>query len=286
MAMWSHSHWRDSLYRGQSISSRRLSHYAEVFNTVEGNTTFYATPSPASVEDWRRAVPDDFRFTFKFPQEITHKKQLQNCATDVRTFLQRMEPLMEKTGLWKIQLPSFFSPQALPLLQQFIQQLPKEMKIGVEVRHIAFFAKGEEERCLNRLLMDTAVNRIIMDSRPVFAAPASSPEVIDAQMKKPRVPVHAIATGQHPMIRFIGHPDLAANDEFFQKWIDKLCNWIDQGLQPYLFVHTPDNIAAPELAHRLYQQLNQAWQLKGHDALPGLKALNQASATNQLGLGL
>ena len=286
MAMWSHSHWRDSLYGGASNSSERLRHYAETFNTVEGNTTFYATPAAATVQEWCDAVPEHFRFTFKFPQEITHKRQLQHCNQELQSFLQRMAPLMEKTGLWKIQLPKFFSPQALPLLQHFIQQLPAELNIGVEVRHGAFFAKGMEEQQFNRMLIDLGVNRIIMDSRPVFSASPDTPAIIDAQLKKPRVPVHAIATGQQPMVRFIGHPELQANDTFFRKWVSKLCEWLAAGLQPYLFIHTPDNIAAPELAHRLYQQLNDAWQQQSGQPLPSLKALQSSANTDQLGLEL
>ena len=286
MAMWSHSHWRDSLYGGEAKTSERLLRYAEAFSTVEGNTTFYATPSAATVQEWYHAVPDYFRFTFKFPQEITHKRQLQHCGQELQAFLQRMSPLMEKTGLWKIQLPRFFAPQSLPVLQHFIQRLPDDLNIGVEVRHDAFFAKGAEEQQFNRMLMDLGVNRIIMDSRPVFSAKADTPAIIDAQLKKPRVPVHAIATAAQPMVRFIGHPQLSANDAFFHSWISKLCEWLNAGLQPYLFIHTPDNIQVPELAHRLYQQLCDAWQQQGGEPLPGLKALQSPSHSDQLGLGL
>ncbi|KGK15496.1 hypothetical protein DC58_03455, partial [Vibrio navarrensis] len=99
------------------------------------------------------------------------------------------------------------------------------------------------------------------DSRPVFAAAPTSDAIIDAQQKKPRVPVHAIATAHHPMIRFIGHPDLEANLPFFQPWLTKLPQWISEEKQPYVMIHTPDNILAPELALKLYQHLQQMVQL-------------------------
>jgi len=94
-----------------------------------------------------------------------------------------------------------------------------------------------------------------MDSRPVFAAKPDSPAIIDAQQKKPRVPVHAIATHEAPMVRFIGHPSLDENAAFFMPWIAKLQHWIDEGKTPYLMIHTSDNDQAPALAAALYQRL-------------------------------
>ncbi|KOO10648.1 hypothetical protein AKJ18_33160, partial [Vibrio xuii] len=86
--------------------------------------------------------------------------------------------------------------------------------IGVEVRHLEFFAKGDAEKALNHWLIEKGYDRIIMDSRPVFAAKPENEAIIDAQMKKPKVPVHAIATAANPMIRFIGHPEESKNYDF------------------------------------------------------------------------
>ncbi len=254
MAMWSHKNWQQSIFAGETD---KLAAYGRVFNTVEGNTTFYATPSSQSVLNWRDAVADDFRFTFKLPQTITHQMQLQNCSKELNEFLQIMSPLAEKTGVWKIQLPAAFGPDSLYLLEQLLDAMPTGFHSGVEVRHPAFFAKGEAERALNRLLIDKGADRIIIDTRPVFAAPPDLEAVIDAHQKKPRVPVHAIATSDSPVVRFIGHPELEANDAFFTPWLAKLSNWIEEGRRPFLFVHTPDNALAPELAVRLLSQLQQ-----------------------------
>ncbi|MGF1724102.1 DUF72 domain-containing protein [Photobacterium nomapromontoriensis] len=257
LAMWSHNHWRDSLYGSGCKSGERLAKYAEIFHTVEGNTTFYATPSISTVQKWHDATDDHFRFTFKLPQAITHQQQLMHCDQLLANFFSTMAPLEHKIGLWKIQLPAQFSPMALPALAKFLARLPPHYPVGVEVRHPAFFAKGHDEQMLNRLLVEHGANRIIMDSRPVFSAPPTTEAVIEAHRNKPHVPVHAIATASHPMIRFIGHPDEASNDAFFNNWLTQLPQWLDEGKQPYLFIHTPDNNLAPELAVRLYQQLQQ-----------------------------
>ena len=65
----------------QIDAAERLEKYAQVFHTVEGNTTFYATPTLNTVQNWRAATHDDFRFTFKLPKAITHEQMLRDFST-------------------------------------------------------------------------------------------------------------------------------------------------------------------------------------------------------------
>lgn len=278
LTMWSHNQWQHSFYGSGTKPGERLARYAQVFHSVEGNTTFYANPSPSTVNNWNAATSDDFRFTFKLPSTITHQQKLNHSDQLVSEFIHLMEPLHHKIGLWKIQLPAAFSPHALPVLERFIDRFPKHLPLGVEVRHLGFFDKGEQEKQLNRMLIEKHVDRIIMDSRPVFSAPPTTEAVIEAHNNKPKVPVHAIATANTPMMRFIGHPDLVSNDAFFTPWLSKLENWVKEGKQPFVFIHTPDNVEAPELADRLYHQLQQRL------TLPDLSAINPEPPSNQLSL--
>ena len=281
LAMWSQTQWKQSLY-GDTPISVRLEKYAQIFNTVEGNTTFYALPKLATAMNWRDAVPDNFKFTFKLPKQITHDLQLQNSQSDLNHFFKVMNPLIEKTALWKIQLPAKFGPSSLPVLEDFLQQLPAHLHFGVEVRHQAFFSKGEAEKALNRLLIEHQCNRIIMDSRPLFAAVPNNSVLIDAQQKKPNVPVHPIATADQPVVRFIGQLDEEVNSVFFQKWCHKLAQWINEGKQPLVFIHTPDNVYAPELAVRLNEMLRAT---VGLNELPKINLIEQPfNQPNQLDL--
>ena len=257
LTQWSHNNWIHSLYDKGCKNGDRLARYAEVFTTVEGNTTFYATPSMVTAQKWHDATPDHFRFTFKLPQTITHQQQLRHCDQAVADFLNTMQVLEAKTAIWKIQLPAQFGPDSLPVLAKFLEKFPSHLITGVEVRHPEFFTKGIAEQTLNRLLIEKGSNRIIMDSRPLFSSQPTTPTVIEAQRKKPRLPVHAIATANNPVIRFIGHPDDSHNDPFFNNWLQRIPLWIKEGKQPYLFIHSPDNNHAPESAMRLYQRLQQ-----------------------------
>lgn len=168
-----------------------------------------------------------------------------------------MSPLESRIGQYWLQLPATFSPRDLPALWQFIDALPKCFTYGVEVRHPDFFAKGEAEQLFNRGLHERGVNRVILDSRPVHAAIPHTEAIRDAQRKKPKVPVHAVVTANHPMVRFIGSDDMAQNSALFAVWLTKLSLW-QHTTTPYLFLHTPDIAQAPELVDTLWSDLRSA----------------------------
>ncbi len=98
-------------------------------------------------------------------------------------------------------------------LLYFLDELSPR-RIAVEVRHPAFFDKGEDERLLNRHLRERGVERICLDSRALFSCRSDDPAVLHAQSKKPRLPIRPAAFSDTPQVRFIGGPDLPANEVF------------------------------------------------------------------------
>ena len=143
---WQDPNWNNQLPPGGTPLAR----YARVFNTVEGNTTFYASPSRDQCLQWRQQVPDSFRFLFKLPRAITHERFLTGVGDELDTFLSLIEPLNDVLGPMLLQLPAGFGPQRLDQLWYFLDTAPEFLHWTVEVRHPAFFAKGEEERTLNQ----------------------------------------------------------------------------------------------------------------------------------------
>lgn len=263
LAMWSHSSWQKSIFGSRKKHSQRLERYAQYFDTVEGNTTFYALPSTKTVKNWDLATPDGFRFTFKLPMAITHHGFLVQKKDALLRFLDRMMPLSSKLGMWSLQLPARFSPHRLQELAIFLDFFPRQppTSIGIEVRHPLFFSKGEEEREFNQWLISKSLDRIIVDSRPIFSFVSASPELTEVKKRKPRVPVHAIATASQPVVRFIGLDDPAENDVFLVPWMKKLSTWTNEQKLPYIFIHTVNNQLAPELAYHFYDRLSDSLQL-------------------------
>ena len=250
LPQWSHPKW-------VRLGIQGLEEYARYFNCVEGNTTLYALPKAEIVQRWRDQTTDDFRFCFKFPQTISHQAALRNCDELTQEFFTRMDPLSDRIGQYWLQLPAAFGPRDLPALWAFLDKLPQEFTYGVEVRHQAFFSKGETETQFNRGLHERGINRVILDSRPVHSAIPHSQAIVDAQRKKPKVPVHAIATANNPMVRFIGSDNMAQNMALFDVWLKKLPLW-EQSTTPFLFLHTPDIAQALELVATLWPSLQSA----------------------------
>ncbi|MFW0759136.1 DUF72 domain-containing protein [Pseudomonas sp. H11T01] len=274
---WSENAWREYLYPESARPAEFLGLYSQVFNAVEGNTTFYARPAATTVQRWAETMPEHFRFTAKFPGDISHGGDLREQLTAAETFLQLLSPLGARVSPLWLQLPATFSPQRLAELAGFIDGL--ERPLAVEVRHREFFTKGDAERMLNRLLLDRGVERICLDPRALFSCTSIDPSVLHAQSKKPKVPPRPAAFTQFPQVRFIGHPELEANDPFLLPWVEKIAVWIEEGRTPYIFLHTADNLLAAKLAQRFHAQLMA--RLPG---LPALPELYREPAAEQLGL--
>lgn len=274
---WSENAWREYLYPADARTAEFLGLYSQVFNAVEGNTTFYARPAPATVERWAQIMPAGFRFTAKFPGDVSHGGDLRAQLDSAIDFTRLMAPLGQRVSPYWLQLPAQFGPSRMGELAHFLDEVG--VPVAVEVRNGAFFARGDEERLLNRLLHERGVERICLDPRALFSCTSREPGVLHAQSKKPRVPPRPCAFSQHPQVRFIGHPELAANEAFLTPWVDKVALWIEEGRSPYVFLHTADNRMAAALAQHFHQRLMA--RLPGLAALPELP---RAPEVEQLGL--
>lgn len=268
--MWANRDWVGRYFPADTRPSRELEAYSSVCNAVEGNTTFYAAPEHAVVERWRDATPGGFRFAFKLPREITHDRRLRDTDGLLRGFLDRMMPLGSRLGPFMIQLPASFAPDDLAALAAFLDGLPSDFSWAVEVRHAAFHAGGTAERPLNDLLHQHGVNRVLFDSRPVFAGPRSTPEELDAWEKKPRLPVRAVATADQPVVRFIGQTGLEANPPYWVPWVERVVRWLEDGRSPIVFLHTPDNAVAPELCRRFHAEVAARTPIAPLPAMPSV----------------
>lgn len=274
---WSENAWRDYLYPPDAKPAEFLNYYSQIFNAVEGNTTFYASPAASTVQRWAEVMPEHFRFTAKFPRDISHGGDLREQLTAAETFVKLLSPLGERISPLWLQLSKSFTPQRLHELEAFIDAIDRPL--AIEVRHDEFFAKGEAERALNRLLLERGVERICLDPRALFSCTSTDAAVLHAQSQKPRVPPRPAAFTQFPQVRFIGHPQLEANDPFLEPWLQKFAEWIEEGRTPYIFLHTSDNLFAAKLAQRFHAQL----MLRLPGLLP-LPELYREPAAEQLGL--
>lgn len=273
--MWFHTYWQYHLFAGKVSANRHLQAYSTLFNSVEGNTSFYQLPSAEQIHSWLEQVDHTFRFTFKFPKEVSHQACITDSPERLDLAIERFALMGDRLGCVMLQLPAAFGVARLDELARFFEFLPRDLRYGVEVRNLAFFAKSEHEKQFNQLLQQHGINRVIMDTRGLFACKDTESDLVkDVQSKKPRVPTNVIATGQMPIVRFVGHPDLQQNIPFLQPWVRKVHQWLHDGLSPYFFFHMPDNAYAPWLAELFLQYYKQSYPA---DLMPTL-SLSKPSA--------
>lgn len=137
---WSYPRWKPTFYPAKLASAKFLGYYATRLNTVEVNYTFRAFPSEKMLTGWIAATPENFRFSVKAHQSITHIKRLQDAGDNVARFVKALEPLRAGGRLGPIlfQLPPFLKCNAARL-ETFLNELPQEIRTAFEFRHESWF---------------------------------------------------------------------------------------------------------------------------------------------------
>lgn len=250
--MWSLPSWRG---RFVPAAGDKLRGYAEWCDAVEGNTTFYATPARETVAGWAEQTDPGFRFVLKLPKPITHERRLADAGEPLRVFLDAVEPLGSRIHALWVQLPASFGPGDLPALAGFLPTLPAGQRSAVEVRHPEFFTDQRAAARLAEVLRPTGTEWIPFDTSAFFARPPGSAAERDAWAKKPRVPRRDTAQTEWPIVRYLGRDDPAETVAGWQPWVAKVAGWLREGRSPTVFVHTPDNADAPELARRFHDEV-------------------------------
>jgi uncharacterized protein YecE (DUF72 family) len=131
--------WRGSFYPEDLSAKRMLAYYGGRFDTVEINYSFYRKPTPKILEGWAAQVPDGFRFALKAWQRITHQKRLRDCAELVESFADAARTLGGRLAPILYQLPPNLKAD-LPLLRDFLHQLPRDLRAAFEFRHASWFS--------------------------------------------------------------------------------------------------------------------------------------------------
>lgn len=158
--------WVGSFY--PDTKTKRLSFYARFFPTAELDATFYerfySKMTPGTFLGMVKATPDNFQFSVKVPETVTHTKRLEvkNGAADVlREFLDKVSPLKnaKKLGAILLQLPPSFSVDQFKKVEGFLDKLPSGYEYALEFRHASWETEGPWE-----MLRHYNVATVITDS--------------------------------------------------------------------------------------------------------------------------
>jgi len=135
---WTYKDWLGVFYPHDAQQKDYLGYYAQIFNALEIDSTFYFIPKPSIVSGWSAHTPSGFQFTAKFPKELTHEKGMVDVDDQLALFLKNMSLLGDKLGCLLVQLPPSFryGETEVDTLTRFLHKLPSsDFRFAVEFRH-------------------------------------------------------------------------------------------------------------------------------------------------------
>ena len=231
---WTYDSWRGPFYPEQLPKRDWLRWYSTHFGSTEVNGSFYRTPSLEAVRAWRRQTPDDFVFTWKASQFITHWKRLsRDCKSSLALMETRLKALGPKLGAVLFQLPARFKCDR-ERLAKFLKMLSQRRRYAFEFRDASWYVPSILE-----LLRDQNIALCLSDHRD-----APAPWEVTAQ--------HVYVRGHGPTGEYKDHYPR----ETLARWAASIAKWRRQRCVVYCYFDNDQKSAAP-LDARLLIELMQ-----------------------------
>ncbi|SEK01047.1 Uncharacterized conserved protein YecE, DUF72 family [Variovorax sp. OK212] len=165
-AGWSlpRAQWREFPAEGS-----HLARYAQVFDAVEIDTSFYRPHRRETYERWAASTPAAFRFAVKLPQAVTHERRLVDAMAPFEDFLAQAGGLGDRLGVLVVQLPPSLAFDAA-VVRRFLAAMRRRHAgaVVLEPRHRSWFTPQADA-----LLAGFEVARVLAD--PVLFDQAAAP---------------------------------------------------------------------------------------------------------------
>ena len=138
---WAYPTWKPVFYPEKLPSKKFLEYYATRLNSVEVNYTFRSFPRRTTIDSWLAQTSEDFRFSFKAPQRITHFQRLQDCGPTLEAFAGAIQPVADAGRLGPVlfQLPPNFKADEGRLAQFLADAQGCRFRMAFEFRHVSWF---------------------------------------------------------------------------------------------------------------------------------------------------
>ncbi|MDC8004366.1 DUF72 domain-containing protein [Aureisphaera galaxeae] len=235
-AKWNRADLKGFYPRG---TKDELEYYGTQFNSIELNATFYRIFPADTFAGWYDKTPADFRFFPKVFQGVTHWKRLQDFEGYWNEYILNASNLKEKLEMPFVQMHGTFGPKNMDRLVPFFEAIPKDMRVAVEFRHTDWFNDETVANELYDILEKYNITNIVVDT-------AGRRDLLHMRMTSPSA-----------FIRYNG-----ANHESdytrLDDWVDRLEEWVSQGLQDiYFFVHQNVEKASPLLSAHFIEKINE-----------------------------
>ncbi|APL94402.1 DUF72 domain-containing protein [Sphingobium indicum] len=135
---WNYRDWRGRFYPEKMAAKNWFAFYAEQFDTVEINNSFYRLPSPETVDKWREQAPSGFCYAAKANRYLTQMKKLKDCEEPLERMMASFAHFGDSLGPVLYQLPPHFTLD-LPRLEDFLRIAPRHPVPVFEFRHPSWY---------------------------------------------------------------------------------------------------------------------------------------------------
>ncbi len=208
-----------------------------------------------TVTRWAEQSSEHFRFTLKVPKRLSHQFQ-QFQTEELQLWLDLIAPLADKLALGSFTIARLFFTRAFKLAKTNAEPHCAHPLLSLLKYVIRYFLTKQNMKSHSTVCYGILQRRgLFLTAEPCFSVPATTAALLDAQRKKPYLPVHAVALTNSPLLRFVGTDDMAVNQHYYQPWLGKVRQWLDEGKTPFCFFHSADNLTAPVLARQFVMDL-------------------------------
>lgn len=243
-AKWGRKEWVGMIYPPKTKEANFLDEYAKHFNSIELNAVFYNMPKKEQVNTWREkaeAAGKEFKFFPKFTRSISHLKRLKDADEVTSQYLENITEFGNTLGPAFLQLSDNFGPKNFEILKNYLEKLPHDYDVFVEVRHPEWYSDSGARNDFFNLLRATGKGSVITDA-------SGRRDCVHMELSTPDAFIRFVGNGLHPT-------DFSRIDE----WVERLKEWTDAGLKRIsFFLHQHDEKDTPILADYTILKLNEA----------------------------
>ena len=249
-AKWGRKEWEGQLYPEGIKEKDYLAEYVKHFNAIELNSTFYSTKKD-NVVSWTAPAPKGFKFCPKFHRRISHIKRLKVEDDFLDYFITTTRLMGENLGMAFLQVPENFTPKYLDRLDEFLNHIPADYSMAVELRHEDWYKGSETYDATFKMLQKHKRTAVITDT-------GSRRDMLHMRLTTPEV-----------FVRFNGYGFNESTRARLDEWVERLSLWIALGIHTiYFFPHQEDETFTPLTCHYFIKKINAVCGLK--IPLPGV----------------
>ena len=242
-AKWGRKEWVGLIYPEKTKEAKFLNEYVKHFNSIELNAVFYNMPKKEQVNTWMEKAENernDFKFFPKFTRSISHLKRLKGAEELTSHYLENISEFGNTLGPAFLQMSDNFGPKNFDILKNYLEALPQDFDVFVEVRHPDWYSDLTARKDLFEMLRDLKKGSVITDA-------SGRRDCVHMELSTPEAFVRFVGNGLHPT-------DYSRIDE----WIDRIADWKENGLQSvYFFLHQHDEKDTPVLADYTVKMINE-----------------------------